>query len=95
MHTPRLGYANLGLGIGLRTVHFPYILRNEPRVAKKGTHPIPFGSIIAEGRNRRKRANASGCRRWFGAAFVGDKERRKAASAQRRTPPVTQEVNGA
>jgi uncharacterized protein (UPF0276 family) len=32
MHTPRLGYANLGLGIGLRTVHFPYIIQNEPRV---------------------------------------------------------------
>ncbi len=29
---PRLGHPNLGLGIGLRTVHFPYILENHPRV---------------------------------------------------------------
>lgn len=28
----RLGYANLGLGVGLRTTHFPYILRNQPKV---------------------------------------------------------------
>ena len=28
MHPPRLGYANLGLGVGLRTVHFPHILQN-------------------------------------------------------------------
>ncbi len=28
----RLGYANLGLGIGLRTVHFDHILKNEPAV---------------------------------------------------------------
>src|SRR5258708_2367369 len=32
MHSPRLGYANLGLGVGLRTVHFPYILKNQPKV---------------------------------------------------------------
>ena len=30
MHPPRLGHANLGLGVGLRTVHFPYILKNQP-----------------------------------------------------------------
>src|ERR1700749_3832268 len=29
---PRLGYTNLGLGVGLRTVHFPYILRHQPAV---------------------------------------------------------------
>lgn len=28
----RLGYANLGLGVGLRTVHFDHILRTEPAV---------------------------------------------------------------
>ncbi|MGE4136148.1 MAG: DUF692 domain-containing protein [Pirellulales bacterium] len=28
----RMGYANLGLGVGLRTVHFPYILANHPQV---------------------------------------------------------------
>ena len=32
MHASRLGYANLGLGVGLRTTHFPYILRNQPKV---------------------------------------------------------------
>jgi uncharacterized protein len=32
MKPPRLGYANLGLGVGLRTVHFPYILDNQPAV---------------------------------------------------------------
>jgi uncharacterized protein (UPF0276 family) len=32
MPLPRLGHPNLGLGIGLRTVHFPYILRNNPAV---------------------------------------------------------------
>ena len=32
MHPSRLGYANLGLGVGLRTTHFPYILRNQPKV---------------------------------------------------------------
>jgi hypothetical protein len=56
---------------------------------------IPFGSILAVGGNRRQRADASGCRRWFGVVFVRRKEGRKSASAQRRTPPVTQEVNGA
>jgi uncharacterized protein (UPF0276 family) len=29
---PRLGYPNLGLGVGLRTVHFPYLLKNWPKV---------------------------------------------------------------
>src|ERR1700740_2601359 len=28
----RLGYANLGLGLGLRTAAFPYILENQPAV---------------------------------------------------------------
>ena len=32
MHPSRLGYANLGLGVGLRTVHFQHILRNQPQV---------------------------------------------------------------
>ncbi len=29
---PRLGYANLGLGVGLRTVHFSHILHHQPQV---------------------------------------------------------------
>ncbi len=29
---PRLGNPNLGLGVGLRTVHYPYILENHPEV---------------------------------------------------------------
>ncbi len=29
---PRLGYPNLGLGVGLRTPHYPYILENNPKV---------------------------------------------------------------
>lgn len=29
---PRLGHPNLGLGVGLRTVHFPYILQHNPEV---------------------------------------------------------------
>src|ERR1700733_15979993 len=32
MNAPRLGNPNLGLGLGLRTVHFPYILQNRPQV---------------------------------------------------------------
>jgi len=32
MAAPRLGYPNLGLGVGLRTVHFPYILQHWPDV---------------------------------------------------------------
>jgi uncharacterized protein len=32
MFPKRLGYPHLGLGVGLRTVHFDYILRNQPRV---------------------------------------------------------------
>ena len=32
MATPRLGHPNLGLGVGLRTDHFPYILENQPQV---------------------------------------------------------------
>ena len=30
--SPRLGYPNLGLGVGLRSVHFEYILREQPAV---------------------------------------------------------------
>ena len=37
---PRLGYTNLGLGVGLRTVHFPYNLRNHP--------PVDWFEIISE-----------------------------------------------
>jgi hypothetical protein len=61
----------------------------------KGTSSILFGSIIAVEGHRRKRADASGSRRRLGGAFVGSQERRKAASAQQRTPPVAHEVNGA
>jgi uncharacterized protein len=32
MTPPRLGHLNLGLGIGLRSVHFPYILEHQPEV---------------------------------------------------------------
>lgn len=32
MHPKRLGYANLGLGVGLRSTHFPYILEHRPNV---------------------------------------------------------------
>src|SRR5947199_306006 len=32
MTPPRLGHPNLGLGVGLRSVHFAYILRNWPAV---------------------------------------------------------------
>lgn len=32
MPSPRFGFPNLGLGIGLRTVHFNYILENQPEV---------------------------------------------------------------
>jgi uncharacterized protein (UPF0276 family) len=32
MPVPRLGHPNLGLGLGLRTVHFPYILEHQPAV---------------------------------------------------------------
>lgn len=37
---PRLGHVNLGLGVGLRTVHFPYILSNYP--------PVDWFEIISE-----------------------------------------------
>ena len=30
--SPRLGHPNLGLGVGLRAQHFPYILEHEPEV---------------------------------------------------------------
>lgn len=32
MNLPRLGHDNLGLGVGLRTVHFQHILENQPEV---------------------------------------------------------------
>lgn len=32
MIQPRLGYENLGLGVGLRTAHFHYILEQQPQV---------------------------------------------------------------
>jgi uncharacterized protein len=32
MYPPRLGYSNLGLGVGLRSVHFAHILREQPQV---------------------------------------------------------------
>lgn len=32
MPLPRLGYANLGLGVGLRTAHYQHILREQPAV---------------------------------------------------------------
>ena len=32
MTLPRLGHTNLGLGLGLRTVHFPHILEHNPAV---------------------------------------------------------------
>ena len=32
MPSPRLGNPNLGLGVGLRSVHFPYILAEQPAV---------------------------------------------------------------
>ena len=32
MAAPRLGYPNLGLGVGLRPVHFPYIIQHWPDV---------------------------------------------------------------
>ena len=38
--SPRLGYENLGLGIGLRTVHFPYLLQHRP--------PVDWFEIISE-----------------------------------------------
>src|SRR5271167_811995 len=32
MLPPRMGYDNLGLGVGLRSVHFPHILKEQPQV---------------------------------------------------------------
>ena len=32
MPSPRLGHPNLGLGVGLRTVHFPHLLEHQPDV---------------------------------------------------------------
>ena len=36
----RLGYSHLGLGVGLRTVHFDYILQNQP--------PVDWFEVISE-----------------------------------------------
>lgn len=40
MVPPRLGHPLLGLGVGLRTVHYPYILRQRP--------PVDWFEIISE-----------------------------------------------
>jgi uncharacterized protein len=40
MTPARLGFPNLGLGVGLRTVHFPYILKHHP--------PVDWFEIISE-----------------------------------------------
>src|SRR5262245_48503864 len=32
MERPRLGYPNLGFGVGLRSAHFDYILNHQPEV---------------------------------------------------------------
>jgi uncharacterized protein (UPF0276 family) len=40
MPPPRLGLDNLGLGLGLRTVHFPYILEHHP--------PVDWFEVISE-----------------------------------------------
>jgi uncharacterized protein len=40
MNLPRLGLTNLGLGVGLRTVHFGYLLQNTP--------PVDWFEIISE-----------------------------------------------
>jgi uncharacterized protein (UPF0276 family) len=40
MPPPRLGLDNLGLGLGLRTVHFPYILEHHP--------PVDWFEVITE-----------------------------------------------
>jgi uncharacterized protein len=40
MNLPRLGHAHLGLGVGLRTVHFPYILKHNP--------PVDWFEVISE-----------------------------------------------
>ena len=40
MKLPRLGHANLGLGVGLRTVHFSHILQQQP--------PVDWFEIISE-----------------------------------------------
>jgi len=40
MIQPRLGYTNLGLGVGLRTVHFAHILKHAP--------PVDWFEIISE-----------------------------------------------
>ena len=40
MPQPRLGLPHLGLGVGLRSVHFGYILRNRP--------PVDWFEIISE-----------------------------------------------
>jgi uncharacterized protein (UPF0276 family) len=37
---PRMGFPNLGFGVGLRSVHFPYILREHP--------PVDWFEVISE-----------------------------------------------
>ncbi len=50
MVEPRLGHPNLGLGVGLRTVHFPYILEKHPPVEWFDINSEKF--IDAKGRPR-------------------------------------------
>ncbi len=40
MNAPRLGHPHLGFGLGLRTVHYPYILKHRP--------PVDWFEIISE-----------------------------------------------
>ncbi|ADG69080.1 protein of unknown function DUF692 [Planctopirus limnophila DSM 3776] len=40
MISPRLGHTNLGLGLGLRTVHYPYLLKHWP--------PVDWFEVISE-----------------------------------------------
>ena len=40
MASPRLGHPHLGFGLGLRTVHYPYILKHRP--------PVDWFEIISE-----------------------------------------------
>jgi hypothetical protein len=48
---PRLGYANLGFGVGLRSGHFDYLQRNEPPV--DWFEVIPENFMDSQGRARR------------------------------------------
>src|SRR5690349_5956011 len=40
MSAPRLGHSHLGYGLGLRSVHYPYILKDAP--------PVDWFEIISE-----------------------------------------------